>query len=120
MSHIVQIQTEVRDPLAVAAACRRLGLPEPVHGTAQLFSGSQTGLLVRLEGWLYPLVIDTAAGRIRYDNYGGSWGVQEHLNRFLQLYAVEKATREARQRGHVVLELPMPDGSIKLSIGMGG
>ena len=37
MSHIVSIQTEVRDPAAVAAACRRLGLPEPVHGTARLF-----------------------------------------------------------------------------------
>ena len=34
MSHIVTIRTEVRDPAAVAAACRRLGLPEPVHGTA--------------------------------------------------------------------------------------
>ena len=55
MSHIVSIKTEVRDPLAVAAACRRLGLPEPVHGTAKLFEGEATGLLVRLPGWLYPV-----------------------------------------------------------------
>ena len=38
MSHIVSIKTEVRDPTAVAEACRRLGLPEPVQGTAKLFS----------------------------------------------------------------------------------
>ena len=63
MSHIVTIATEVRDPNAVAAACRRLGLPEPVHGTTQLFAGSATGLIVKLADWLYPLVIDTAAGR---------------------------------------------------------
>ena len=57
MSHIVSIKTEVRDPAAVAAACRRLGLPEPVHGTARLFEGEATGLLVKLPGWLYPVVV---------------------------------------------------------------
>jgi hypothetical protein len=42
MSHIVTIATEVRDPDAVAAACRRLGLPEPVPGTAETRSASQS------------------------------------------------------------------------------
>ena len=32
MSHIVQIQTQVRDEAAVAAACRRLGLAAERHG----------------------------------------------------------------------------------------
>src|SRR5690349_10885380 len=32
MSHIVSIKTELRDPEAVRAACRRLNLPEPVQG----------------------------------------------------------------------------------------
>jgi hypothetical protein len=50
VSHIVTVVTEVRDPTALAAACRRLALPEPVHGTATLFSGQATGLLVRLPG----------------------------------------------------------------------
>ena len=45
MSHIITIKTEVRDPAAVAAACLRLGLPEPVHGTAKLFAGEATGLI---------------------------------------------------------------------------
>jgi hypothetical protein len=73
MSHIVCVRTEVRDPTAVAAACRRLALPEPVSGTATLFSGEAAGLLVRLPGWLYPVVLDTAAGQARYDNYSGAW-----------------------------------------------
>ncbi len=38
LSHIVQIQTEVRDPVAVTAACRRLGFPEPITGTDRPFS----------------------------------------------------------------------------------
>src|SRR4051794_11470915 len=82
VSHIVSIKTEVRDPVAVAAACRRLGLPEPVQGTARLFEGQATGLLVRLPGWLYPVACDTATGELRFDNYNGSWGSQEHLDRF--------------------------------------
>jgi hypothetical protein len=45
VSHIVTIQTEVRNPAAVTAACRRLGLPEPVRGTAKLFEGEAAGLL---------------------------------------------------------------------------
>ena len=40
MSHVVQIQTEVRDPVAVAAACDRLRLAAPRQGTAKLYSDS--------------------------------------------------------------------------------
>jgi hypothetical protein len=120
VSHIVEIRTEVRDPAAVAAACRRLSLPEPVHGTATLFAGEATGLLVRLPGWLYPVCIDTTTGAVRFDNYHEQWGRQEHLDRLLQRYAVEKAAIEARRRGHTVTEKTLSDGSIRLSIQVGG
>ncbi len=32
MSHIVSIRTRVTDAVALAAACRRLGLPKPASG----------------------------------------------------------------------------------------
>jgi hypothetical protein len=92
MSHVVTIATEVRDPVAVAAACRRLGLDGPVHGTATLFEGQATGLLVQLPGWLYPVVCDTSTGTVRFDNYNQAWGKQEQLDRLLQSYAVENST----------------------------
>ena len=120
MSHVVSIQTEVRDPDAIAAACRRLSLPEPVRGIAKLFDGEATGLLVRLPDWLYPVVADTTTGQLRYDNYAGVWGDPQHLDRFLQHYAVEKARLEARKRGHSVVEQALPDGSIKVTITVGG
>src|SRR5690348_13703325 len=107
MSHIVQIATELRDPQAVVAACRRLSLPAPVAGTARLFSGEAAGLLVRLPGWLYPAVVHVETGRVEYDNFGGVWGRQEHLDRLLQAYAIEKARIEARKRGHGVVEQPL-------------
>ena len=120
MSHVITIRTEVRDPAAVHAACRRLGLPEPVHGTAQLFSGEATGLLVKLPDWLYPAVVHVETGQVQFDNYGGAWGRQEHLDRFLQRYALEKAHIEARKRGHTVVEQALPDGSVKLTVTVGG
>jgi hypothetical protein len=120
VSHVVEIRTEVRDPAAAAAACRRLGLPEPVQGTAQLFSGAAEGLLVSLPGWHYPAVFDTATGRARYDNFEGRWGDPAQLGRFLQLYAVERAKIEARKRGYAATEQTLADGSIKLTITVGG
>jgi hypothetical protein len=119
MSHIVEIRTEVRDPLAIAAACDRLHLPAPVQGVHRLYGGVATGIAVQLPDWRYPVVCDTATGRLRYDNYGGRWGDQSHLNQLLQAYAVEKARLEARRRGHTVTEQSLSDGSIKLSIHVG-
>jgi len=116
----VSIKTEVRDPEGVSAACRRLGLRAPVHGTAELFSAPATGLLVELPGWLYPVVIDTTTAQVHYDNYEGAWGDQAQLHRLLQAYAVERARIEARKRGHNVVEQSLPDGSVKLTIQVGG
>jgi hypothetical protein len=120
LSHIVRVKTEVRDHAAVEAACRRLSLPEPATGTAQLYSGQATGLLVHLPDWLYPVVIDTASGTIRYDNYGGCWGDEQHLHRFLQAYAVERARGEARRNNYTTTEQSLSDGSILVEIEVGG
>jgi hypothetical protein len=120
MSHIVIVKAQIRDPAALAAACTRLGLAAPTEGTAQLFSGQASGLLVNLPGWRYPVVVDVHAGQVRYDNFNGAWGSQTELDRLLQAYAIEKARIEARRSGHAVTEQPLPDGSVKLTIHLGG
>jgi hypothetical protein len=120
LSHIVTIQTEVRDPTAIHAACERLKLPAPVRGTAKLFTTEATGLLVTLPRWRYPVVCRTEVGAIAFDNYGGKWGKQQELDRFLQAYAVEKTRLEARKQGHDVVEQALIDGSIKLTVCLGG
>lgn len=120
MSHIVTIQTQVRDPVAVAAACQRLGLPQPVQGRFRLFSGEVAGLGVELPGWRYPVVCQTETGEVKFDNFEGRWGEQRQLDAFLQGYAVEKTKLEARRRGHSVIEQPLADGSIKLTVQVGG
>ena len=120
MSHIVEIKTELRDPVAVRSACDRLKLPKLVQGTHRLFTSHATGLAVQLPDWRYPAVCQLDTGEIRYDNYGGCWGEQQHLDGFLQAYAVEKAKIEARRRGKTCTEQQLADGSIKLTVTVGG
>jgi hypothetical protein len=120
MSHIVSIKTKIKDPAALAAACRRFGISEPTTGTAKIFSVEATGLIVRLPGWQYPIVIDTATGDIKYDNFNGHWGNQSQLDKLLQAYAAEKVRAEARRAGHGITEQQLADGSLKLTIQVGG
>ena len=120
MSHVVLIQTEIRDPAAIRAACDRLHLSEPVYEEVKLFSSSATGWAVRLPGWRYPVVCDVDNASIAYDDFGGCWGEQKQLDRFVQAYGVEKAKAEARRQGHSVIEQPLQDGSIKLTVSVGG
>jgi hypothetical protein len=116
MSHIVTIESKLHDVHAIHAACQRLGLELPTEGTTRLFSGNATGVLVKLPGWLYPVVVDTLTGLVRFANYGERWGKQAELDRFLQAYAVEKARLEAKKKGYQVSEQALQDGSIKLQI----
>ena len=116
MSHIVTIETKVHDSAALTSACRRLGLTEPIYGNVRLFSADATGLSVKLPGWQYPIVVDTAEGSIKYDNYEGRWGDPAELGRLLQMYAVEKAKLEARKKGCCVTERTREDGSIVVQI----
>ena len=120
MSHIVEIKTEIRDEQAIRAACVRLQLASPEHKTVRLFNATATGLCVQLPGWNYPVVCETQSGAVKYDNYQGHWGEQKHLNSFLQAYAVEKAKIEARKKGHMCSETRLEDGSIRVTVKVGG
>ena len=120
MSHVVQVQTQVKDAAKVRAGCKRLQLDEPVQGDTKLFSQTVTGLAVRLREWRYPVVFNLATGEYQFDNYGGHWGKQERLDEFLQAYAIEVTKIEARRKGYSVIEQPLVDGSVKLTLQVGG
>jgi hypothetical protein len=120
LSHVVEIKTEIRDEQAVRAACTRLQLAAPEHKTVRLFNATATGMCVQLPSWQYPVVCNIQTGQVQYDNYNGHWGEQKHLNAFLQGYAVEKAKIEARKKGHSVTETSLQDGSIRVTVKVGG
>ncbi len=82
MSHIVQIQTQVRDPVAIHAACRRLELPQPLHQTVKLFAAEVTGLAVQLPGWRYAGFVnnDTAASLTTQPGLSTTATASSHVN----------------------------------------
>ena len=120
MSHVVSIETEIRDVSALLAACRRLGLTEPMLEKTRLFREEVTGYCVQLPDWRYPVVCDLANGKVNFDNYGGHWGEQRQLDALLQAYAAESVKLQARKQGHSIREQSLTDGSIKLTINVGG
>jgi hypothetical protein len=85
-----------------------------------MFSGEVEGLAVQLPDWRYPVVCDLGNGQLHFDNFNGRWGDQKHLDRFQQLYAIEKARIEAHKRGHSITEQSLSDGSVKLTIQVSG
>ena len=95
-------------------------IPTPEFGEVQLFSSRATGYAVRLKDWRYPVVCDVQTGRVAFDNFGGRWGKQEELNCLFQKYAVEKTRLESRKQGHTLHEQALADGSIKLTVSVGG
>ena len=116
MSHLVTVAVEVRDRDALAAACRRLQLPQPEHQSVRFYDGSVVaGEAVQLPGWRYPVVFDLEGG-VKLDDFEGRWGERRHFDALLQSYAVEKTRIEARRAGHTVRETELPGGGIKLTI----
>ena len=102
------------------AACQRRQLAAPLRGKHRLFSRELEGLAVQLRNWHYPVVCQLESGEVQYDNFGGRWGEQRELDGVIQEDAVEWARIEARKRGHTITEQALADGSIKLTVQIGG
>jgi hypothetical protein len=115
MSHTVTIKSVITDPAAIQAACHRLKLPQPIKGEVILFDRKAQGIGVQLEGWRFPICIESD-GNLLFDNFGGFWGNPERLDQFQQMYAVEKAKLEARKQGYQCSESVLADGSIRLQV----
>ena len=115
MSHTVTIKTKITDLTDIQAACNRLKLPQPTQGEVRLFDRVASGIGVQLDGWRFPVCIESD-GNLLFDNFGGFWGVPEILDQFQQAYAVEKAKLEARKQGYQCSESVMADGSIRLQV----
>lgn len=118
MSHTVEVDIELNDMTALAVACRKLGL-EMKEGSHKLYSTTEAGVAISLEGWKYPVVI-RKDGTVAMDNYNGRWGKIEKFNGLKQRYGIERAAREARIKGYSVLEKTHSNGDIKLKMTVGG
>jgi hypothetical protein len=124
MSHFTSIQTQIKDPDALREACTELGLELLANAEARGYGDQrQRGdFVIRLKGpydvalqrqsdGTFGLLADQWDGHVEQE-------VGQNFGRLLQLYAVHKATREARKRGLSVQRTQRTDGSIKLTLGV--
>lgn len=116
MSHTVTIKTQFKDTGAIDSAAKELGFTLLPQGNHNLYAGPATGIAVKLPGWQFPVVIDTKTGEAKFDNYGGRWGQQSHLDQFTQMYAVHKATMEAKKKGFLVRRQAGKHGAVQLVV----
>lgn len=122
MSHFTTIQTQIRDVEALRSACTELGLALEQNAEARgYYSNKQKGdYVIRLKG-PYDIALNKQAdGSFGFtaDLWNGhvEQEVGKNYGKLLQLYAVHKATREAKRKGHFVKRTLKEDGTIKLVI----
>jgi hypothetical protein len=125
MSHFTTIKTQIKDIQALRSACDELGLSLVQNGKARGYSTNKTkgDYVIRLKG-PYDIALnqqpDGSFG-ITADLWEGyvEKGVGKNYGKLMQLYAVHKAMREARKKGHLTRRSQQNDGSIKLVIAAG-
>lgn len=118
MSHTLTVETKFVDPEAIRATVAEMKLPavnqQPENIT--MFDGKKVfGYRVQLPNWNYPVAIDARTGELSYDNYNGSWGKQEHLDKFTQLYDTNATQLAAEALGYMVSREYHSNGTIELT-----
>jgi hypothetical protein len=123
MSHFTSIQTHVRDIAALRDACAELGVE--VHENARARGYNLNNLsgeyVIKLKGpydialnkqpdGTFAMTTDWWNGHVEKEAGTG-------FGKLMQLYAVHKASREARRKGYSIQRKAQRDGSIKLCIG---
>ncbi len=123
MSHFTTIKTQIKDIEALRQACAELGLALEQNAQARGYASNQIkgDYVIRLKG-----PYDIALNRQPEGSYSltdDQWGnyVEDEVGpqhgKLMQLYAVHKAMREARKKGHLARRSQLQDGSIQLTIG---
>ena len=122
MSHFTTIKTQIKDLEAFKSACTEMGLPVLEKAQAQGFYDNRlrAEYVIQLKGpydiavqkqkdGTFGLTSDLFAGHVEKE-------VGQNYGKLLQLYAVHKAMKEARRKGHLVTRSHKQDGAIKLVI----
>jgi len=122
MSHFTAIKTQIRDIPALRQALAEMSLSLFANTEARGFYQNtiHADYVIRLNGpqdialnqqpdGSFGLTSDLFAGHVEKE-------VGQNYSELLQLYAVHKATREARKKGSSVVQKNQVDGAIKLTV----
>lgn len=115
MSHIVTVETMLKNTASISKACARLKWKCVEKGVGVFYNGnSVSGCVVNPTNWKYPIVIKES-GEILSDTYNGNWGDINDLNRLKQYYALEETKTTLSTQGLYGYEEEHEDGSITLT-----
>lgn len=122
MSHFTTIKTQIKDVEALRAACLEMGLSllQNVQARGYYENKTKGDYVIQLKGpydialnkqpdGSFGLTADLWNGHVEQE-------VGQGYGKLLQLYGVQKATREARKRGHLVSRTAHQNGAIKITI----
>ena len=99
MSHLVQIEVELKNQRSVVKACERLEWKCEVNSSTIFYDGSKvSGVVVSPPNWRFPCVVQED-GRIAADTFGTSWGNPKDLDKLKQYYSLEEATATLAAQG---------------------
>jgi len=120
MSHFTTIKTQIKDLEAFKSACTEMGLPVLEKAQAQGFYDNRlrAEYVIQLKGPYDIAIHKQPDGSFGFtaDLYDGhvEKEVGQNYGKLLQLYAVHKAMKKARKKGHLVTRQQKSDGAIKL------
>jgi hypothetical protein len=125
MSHITNIELEIKDLVALKAACNRMGFTFMENQTTCNFYRDQKAdclHAIQVPGAAYEVgVVENKNGdyHLIWDPYIHV-GLESSLGpgggKLKQAYGIEKAKLEARKKGYSVYERVKADGAITLSV----
>jgi hypothetical protein len=90
--------TNIHDPNALDATCRRFGLPPPRYATSDHEHQRPAGWLVHVPGTLSPIVCNTLTGFVAYHIEDNVFSRYARIMRFIHLYYAVRHQRRNRRR----------------------
>ena len=122
MSHFTTIKTQIKDVAALKSALQEMGVPLLQNTAARGYMNNeiQDDYVIKLKGpydvalkkqpnGTYELTCDWWNGHVEKE-------VGKEYGKLLQLYAIHKATQEARKKGYSAQRKLQTNGTIKLTL----
>lgn len=97
-SHTAQMKVEYRDLAALKSAVEAMGGTWIGPGCHKLYEASYSGNAFKFSSWKFPCVLD-ASGTLQYDNFGGTWGNADQLDKLKSAYTLSVAEQAALAQG---------------------
>lgn len=98
MSHIVEIETTVKNKEFIANVCQELNIRTEQVTNFKFYDGTvKSGTALYLKNWKYPVVIEEN-GKVFFDNYENAWGDIKEYHEFVNHYSLAEVKEKLDQQ----------------------